>query len=76
MKPIGKTKMRLTINNLLADGHSLKRIATETKKFIETNTNLEYKYLEIRVCTYHTIKELRDQYPNLKDCEVKTRLSF
>ncbi len=76
LKPIGKTKMRLTINNLLADGHSLKRIATETKKFIETNTNLEYKYLEIRVCTYHTIKELRDQYPNLKDCEVKTRLSF
>lgn len=76
LMPIGKTKVRITINNLLESGHSFKEIALETKKFISTNTSIQYKHLEIRVCTYDTISELRKHYPNSKKCEVKTRLSF
>jgi hypothetical protein len=74
--PISKTKVRISIDQLLEEGHSIEKIAKETQRFINTNVKLKYDHLEIRECTYNTIDDLRELYPNSKDCEVKTRLSF
>jgi hypothetical protein len=74
--PIGNTKLRVTINNLINQGISVEKIGTEVKSFLVSNIKEDYERLEIRECVYKDLEYLQEHYPKSKSCKTITTIPF